>query len=429
MQLRAVEGKLSELYDHFEEHFFESCEATDTRLMGVVAMRITWRSKENPRALFYQVLHLDYSEYGIDDYFEFDCTPNSTTYQENHEAMKYHWHAFTSVMGGKTVHISPAVMLRLIEDALPLAADGIEREYDNEENLQFRHNATVRLELMRNALAHEGFTSDDCTAMQAISAVSPHQLTITETINYFLMRLVDLDYPAAMYLSELSEDELRDCELTSIGLQTLMRNQIRPGSVDNDTVSSGHPYRCRLTTLGTTNYYHSGVVVYLNGDYRKRDCRVTAVAVGSIDRMTTAEAAMQLAQSEYITVFDCRDRMLNNFDSEKFSFLSGVDPQHVPNGWLYTIYNSDNSHVNSADYRLSDDVYGYALLSIDGEFVLMSNKLSNIEKMDDASILSIYSPFLRLDGRYQLDTPIFHNLCSSQGIMFRELIERPEYGD
>ncbi|MCQ2567301.1 MAG: hypothetical protein MJ127_02735 [Mogibacterium sp.] len=426
MQLQAVEGKLSEHYNHFKEYHFVSCEVTDTRLMGVLAMRITWRGRNNTRALYYQVLHLDYSEYGIDDYFEFDCTPNATTYQENSEAQKYHWHAFVSVMGGKIVRLSAPVMLALIDKALPYAADNFRREYDNEENAAFRHNAIIRLDLMKEALVEEGITASDSSGQELIKAVSPHKLTTCETINYFLMRLVDLDFEAAAYLSTIPEDVLRESELTLPGIQTLMRNKIKP--LDR-SVKDGTSYKCTMTTLGAYNYYHSSLVVELDGDFRSRDCRVTSLSVGSCERMNKIEAAYQITQHEYITVFDCRDRLLDHFDGSKLTYLCDVEPIQVPNGWLFTIYNKDNSHVNSADYRLSDDVFGYALLSIDGEFIIMSNKISNIEYMDDATVISLYAPFMSLTGRYELDTPIFHNLCSSYGVMFRELIEGPEYGD
>ena len=70
-ELKLVDGRLSEYYNHFEEYRFLSCLATDTRLLGVVALKVTWRGKDNPRAHYYQVIHLDYSEYGIDEYLEF----------------------------------------------------------------------------------------------------------------------------------------------------------------------------------------------------------------------------------------------------------------------------------------------------------------------------------------------------------------------
>lgn len=45
-KLRVVEGKLSSKYNHFKDYRFDSCIATDTRLMGVVAMKVSWTAKD-----------------------------------------------------------------------------------------------------------------------------------------------------------------------------------------------------------------------------------------------------------------------------------------------------------------------------------------------------------------------------------------------
>jgi hypothetical protein len=95
----------------------------------------------------------------------------------------------------------------------------------------------------------------------------------------------------------------------------------------------------------------------------------------------------------------------------------------VANGWLYTAYKGNNSHVDSASYRLNDDVYGFALLSIAGELVLMSNNIRFISMLDDAVIFSLYSPFISTKGRFRLDTPVFQTLCSAAGVMFEDLVE------
>ena len=50
MGLSLVEGRLSDRYNHFAEYEFESCQATDTRLMGVVAMKVSWRGRDKARA-------------------------------------------------------------------------------------------------------------------------------------------------------------------------------------------------------------------------------------------------------------------------------------------------------------------------------------------------------------------------------------------
>lgn len=425
--LSVVDGKLSANYNHFLEYDFRSCEATDTRLMGVVALRVTWTGKDNPKNTLYQIMHLDYSEYGVDDYFEFECIPGTETFKEKRGEAKFRWENFLRVMGGEVIQISPEIMMGLIDSALPLTDNDRHREYDSDENKEFRTKTLHRWSLMREAIEASGILGDKPSELDVIKATSKRKLATCEVINYFVMRMIDLDFMAASYLSSIPVDELRKCELTNQGIQTLIRNHIRPSDDETDIPSDGisHPYRCKMTTLGEMGYYYCTLVIYLDKDYKQKDALVSEIKVGSINKLSDYEAAVQLQTTEYITVFDCQDRILRDFDGNRFHFLLGVEPEQVNNGWLYTAYNRDNSHVNKADYWLNDDVYGYALLSIDGEFILMSNKIMNISYMDECVALSMYAPFMEMDGRYQLNDPIFHTLCDSYGVMFRQLIDYP----
>ena len=62
-----VDGRLSQKFNHFNDYIPQTIEATDTRLMGVVVLRISWISPELRKQKYYQIIHLDYSEYGIDE--------------------------------------------------------------------------------------------------------------------------------------------------------------------------------------------------------------------------------------------------------------------------------------------------------------------------------------------------------------------------
>lgn len=424
-ELKLIYGKQSVKYDHFKEFDFESCRAVCTRLMGVVALKVTWRSKADRRERLYQVMHLDYSEYGIDEYKEFICTPGNEDFAEKREEMTALWNHFVSVMGGQLESIDEACMLRLIEDALPLASEDVSREYDNDENREFRAYARFRLGLMQDALNCRGITSADCSSKDAIETTSPLKLSAYETINYFIMRLVDSDFAAASYLSTMREDDLRDCELTGPGIQTLVKCDIERSDRRKDAPKDrfSFPFRCRLTTLARNGYYHYTLVIWLNGNHRSKNPLVTDIRVGSVIKLSDYEAAMQVGRSEFLTVFDCKDEMLRGFDPKYIGPFANSTQMAVPNGWLYTAYKGDNSHVDSSSYKLNDDVYGFALLSIAGELILMSNDLRYISMLDDATIFSLYSPFISTKGRYRMDTPIFQTLCGAAGVMFDDMVE------
>ena len=425
MGLSIIEGRLSERYNHFAEYDFVSCQATETRLMGVVAFKVTWRGKDKKRARYYQVIHLDYSEYGIDEYLEFDCMPGSDSYSQNKEDMDYRWKHFTGVMGGDVVNIPPSVLLRLVEMALPLAGRDVDREYDNKENEDFREYALLRLNMMKEALAAEGVTADMVSPEDAMRAVSEKRLGSCAVINYFIMRVVDRDFDAASMLTYIAREELESCELAEPGIQTLIKSSIKKSNSRSDPPADGisHPYRVKITTLGRKGYYHSSFVIYLDDDYRSRDAKVTQLEIGSLMKLSDYESAIQIARREYLTVLQCPDDILDGFDGRYIAPLAEVDPSVVPNGWLYTVYNKDNSHVNRTEYRIGDDVYGYALLTIGGELVLMSNELTRINMLDKSAMMSVYAPYFTLKGRYLIETPVFHTLCQASGAYFSDLIE------
>lgn len=424
-ELKLIHGKQSIKYDHFRDYDFEACRAVCARLMGVVALKVTWRGKENRRERLYQVMHLDYSEYGIDEYQEFICTPGEADYGEKKEEMNGLWSRFVAVMGSETAEIDPSVMLRLIEDALPLASEDVSREYDDDENKEFRAYARLRLGLMQDALNSLGITSADCSSRDAIEEVSPHKLTAFETINYFIMRVVDCDFPAASYLSSMSMDAISSTGLSDAGIQTLIKSDIEISDKRKDPPDdrASFPFRCRITTLARDAYYHATFVVWLSGSHRTTNPVVTDIKVGSIIRLSEYEAAMQISKTEYLTVFDCKDEMLKGFDPKYIGPFANSTATMMPNGWLYTAYKGNNSHVDSRSYSLNDDVYGFALLTIAGELVLMSNDFRNISMLDDATIFSLYSPFLSTKGRFRIDSPVFQTLCHAPGAMFDELVE------
>lgn len=428
-EFKLVDGRLSEYYNHFEDYNLVTCLATATRLMGVVALKLTWKNKGRQRAHYYQVIHLDYSEYGIDEYKEFECIPGTDDYADNKEEMNYQWQHFVNVMGGEVVEISADAMLKLIELALPLASDDIDREYDDVENASFRHHAVMRLNMMKEELANVGITADSCTAAASIYATSPEKLATCETINYFIMRVIDHDFDAAEFLSVMDRSSIEDCPLAEPGIQTLVRSSITKSSKETDPPVDGEsfPYRCRITTLGRNGYYHASFVIWLDGDYRTKNAKVSDIQVGSLVKLSEYESALQVVQKEYITVFECPDNILNNFDIRFISPLSKSDPVMVPNGWLYTAYKRDNSHVNRSEYRLGDDVFGYALLSIGGQFIIMTHDMTSITTLDNAVLFSMYSPQMTASGRYLLEkTPVFHTLCHTPGALFEDLIEPKE---
>ena len=424
-ELKLIHGKRSIKYNLFKDYEFESCRAVCARLMGVVALKIAWRSKEEKQSALYQVLHLDYSEYGIDEYQEFECVTGSEDYKIKKESMNHLWNQFKAVMGSDITEIEAPCMLRLIDSALKLAGDDVKRSYDSDENAEFRKYAKLRLGLMSEALEDAGISMEDCSEEDAIAKVSPLDLSAFETINYFVMRLADRDFAAAATLTSIDTSEMESCEIAEPGRQTLLSCSIALSDSRKDPPSDGesYPFRCHITTDADTAYYHTSFVIWLSGNHRARNPRVTELKVGSHIRMSEFEAALQMNRAEYITVFKCDNNMMRGFDIKNIPTFENSTACTVANGLLFTAYKKDNSHVNSSEYRLEGDVLGYALLSVAGELILMSHDLSSITKIDNTVNYSLYAHAMTAQGRYRLDTSIFQTLCNTEGLMFEDMVE------
>ena len=425
---KVVEGRKSSLYNHFEEYELVSCRATETRLMGVVALKLSWQDPADSKKRFYQIIHLDYSEYGVDEYLEFDCLPESKDYSELRSEVQSRWNQFINVMGGAPVSISAACMLRLLDSALELAGEDQEREYDTEENIIFRGQTLKRLSMMREVLESRGISSDACSVLDSIDAVSVKNIGQYGTVNYFLMRLLDRDFDAASYLSDIPRDELESSPLASHGIQSLMRSSISkvPRIEDPRIAENLRMYNCIITTLSRDGYYHISLSIWLSGSMRSKDAIVKGLDIGSMTLLSDYEAAVLVSQSEYITVFDLKRELMPDFEPGFMGPLAHADRTLCDNGILYTIYNDTNEHVEKSEYRLSDDVYGYALLSLRDELILMSPDLDRITLLDEAVMFSAYAPYIIVKGRFRVDTPLFHTICHTPALGSEDLLEPDE---
>ena len=53
----------------------------------------------------------------------------------------------------------------------------------------------------------------------------------------------------------------------------------------------------------------------------------------------------------------------------------------------------------------------------------MSHDLRDISALDDATIFSLYAPFIETKGRFRLDASVFRTMCQAPGVLFEELVE------
>lgn len=417
-EFKVIEGRLSEDYNIFEEHEFLSCTATNTRLMGVVAMRIYWRSIYDDTSLYQQVLYLDFSEYGIDEFFEYRLDSRSEYFEEDLMEVESAWRDTSKDLGGTNVLIEPHIMMRLIDDAIKVGEDNILKGVDRFR--EFRLNAAYTMSLMRDRLAALGHLDKKADALEAIAAVSPSELSTYETINYFLMRLADRDFIAASHLSDLSIEELSNQHIPQQGIQSLIKNSI---GVAEREESNGNLFACETITLARETYYLSTSVVELSGSRDDKDRMVIGLRTGFCKKLSNFELAGLLSLPEYLTVYDIPDEELARFDYADLGVFADASPKLQDNGWMLPVYYKNNSHVDKSIYHIRGDIQVCALVTIPGELVVMSTKLVEVSDAEKSIAESYYGDKLVLKGRFHIGTSIFQTLCTTTGAMLSDLVK------
>lgn len=419
MTFKVVEGKLSPHYNHFKEYKFEKCVATDTRLMGAVALKIKWVSERKNGSRIFQLIHLDFSEYGIDEYREFVIDAGKEKRSE-FQGLKDAWKEISSNLGGSEVELSLNDAVYFIDAALYTNQS---HYMDHPEAIQsFRKDTICRIYQMKDAAdAYSSYDPLNFHEIRAHIRLLSTNTTAYETINYFIMRLSDHDYDAALYLSDIDYSSLQQFELARKELLTLMKNEIISVKGSGYSGSLGTSYDCKTLLLGNRYYYSISSITVSRAATEHRYV-VKRFRENMLIRFSEFEAAMQLKQTEYITVFNLKCRP-SEFTLKHFTMSFHAAEFHVPAGMAFIIYNSDNSHVNTDDYRLNGDVYGAYLITNAGELILMSGQIMKINMMEMDIMSGIFSENTELVERYKFDNQIFQTFTKTNGMKFSDILE------
>lgn len=423
-ELRVVEGKLSNKYNHFLDYRFDSCIATNTRLMGVVSMKVSWTAKDGSKDKLFQLIHLDFSEYGVDDYREIFSNADNP---EGGREVRSEWKRISGSLGGIEVKIPFFTMVQLIDEVVATN----EKYYESHELFiqVFRKETLMRLNLMKETsckLLYEGAGFEE-KSKEGQQLVCKSPLTSFELINYFLMRMLDKDYHGASFLGDVSISEMQRSRFKEIGLAELVRNKISKATTAATPTGEATVYKCRFTAL-SDSYIYGEALITLSPRSLTRTRHILEFEVTTLMHISSYEAALQLQQAEYITLYELTVPA-EAFDLEDSVFGADASMTPAPNGIIYVLYNKDNYHVDSSNYFMNHDLYGAYLLTPNGELVVMSHDIIKITNMEADIGRSMNANKLKLKGRYKLETQVFKSFSETPGAMFSEMIYSPEDND
>ncbi len=363
----------SKIYEKDEKEYkFVKAYSTNSRLMGVIGLRLHYISNEKEKLTLF--FHLDFEEYGFD---RFEVIVGEKTNEiEN----------FTqSIMGGlgaKLVDIT-------LKDASTLiyTATDVGTFYSNDLPIDF--------------FEYEYLIEDFCGDLtkELCSKVCSVIRTDVELINYYVMRTVGMDY------------ELRDFLLSDKELDYLL--------VDEPTVLLKN-----VVTKEDDHYIIKSIIDHLDS-YKMIISEATIkndkiLSCKKVDEMlmTSREASFQLNKSENLLI------MYVESPTEFKMFIERSKPELLKNiydsGTLYTEFNKTNEHVNKDEFYLNGDVYGTYYMTDHHHLVISCFNKKDLKEIKEKLLDSF--PEMNELAELEAEIPIIYNFVTSQYLDFFDFL-------
>lgn len=383
-RFEVIKGKKA--HEYKLAYRFVEAHATNTRLMGVVGLRIQWETEEGE--VFYQFFHLDAEEFGLDDYLSvLDGSPESIEMTT------------AKVMGGLG-----GGMINLSQEA----AKYLVKMYAKK-NQVFEEELPDPISEYQFILDEEVVFSEEEVNRLWDQLCEPVRTPI-QLVNYYIMRAMGADHEAMDYLSCNKQLDYKPVKEPA----TLLKNVIE--TVENDgqisyvsesLVDADDSYKMILTEIQVVE--------------TEKGWRVDNVTLESVMNITGTEAAFSLGKDEYISVYHVKNfrEMIRRLDREK--------PQAMRHGYevglLYTEFNPDNTHVNQSVYYLNDDVYGVYYITEASQFLVVAYGKLRIEELEKYYQDYITDGLIELEERFHLDRSLLYEFVHSDYDNFYDFLE------
>lgn len=342
---------------HTVNYPFIKAEATQSRLMGVVGVKLHFED-----LMLY--CHLDFEEYGFDR-FEYMKKPNEVEDMMLTE----------SIMGGlgaDKVEITLKEATALIYQAIDVGAT-----YGYEVPLEFFEYEYL-LEDTMETLPKESYE-------KLCQPIETHE----SLINYFLMRTAGLDHSFRKCMLQEGDFDFEFLDEPTVLLK-------------NEVIDYMDHYICQ-SIIDYFDAYKMIVTRVKVENNKVISCELIEELV-----MTPKEASFQLNKNEYIMLF-----YVPSAKGFKLEFEPS-DPSMMRNlyesGTLYTAFNKDNHHVDDKCYYLNGDVYASYFVTDDNQIV--------VSCFDHDNLVEIQNRFkeeyqIEMMAELEAENPILYRFVSS----------------
>lgn len=377
--------------------------ATDTRLMGVVGLELTWEVFRNSRIeKLHQIFYLDCEEFGLESYTE--------GYDDSEEVITERNRLY-GALGGCMVPVSEQDARFLIQYHSHINERYGQPLPDGREKYAF-------LMKPEQALSKEDFRS-------LFDRICGCNYQANFVINHFMMRCVSGDAPGADWLLETPDydqhDEILPSDLPDMSdcpiflrdwRGTLCRNCIEPIGIPED-----HTFFCEALIEYRNHYQVMTAALKLSDD----ETRVIYARRNNDFKITSIEAAMLINRSEFITIYDIPE------DSEALyevfgMFVSAFTETNYENGRLYIDFNDNNDHAGESIYLINNDIRAMYFLSDGGQILIMGYSFETVRDAEFRMFMSILPCMPTLHMRYEFREPVLYEFIKSSFTDFDEFM-------
>lgn len=380
---KVIEGRFSRPFSQRVELI--DAQATASRLMGVIGVVARWRV--DGAETRYQLIHLDYEDYGIDACDEFDASEKNKIEERILE--------MTGGLGGAFRPISYSEYTYLVASAHIVDPDSPNALYDYLPNYEF-----VIRDYEINGLGREA-------TIDLFDRLGPAPRSDSEHLHYYVMRLHGQDAEGILYLGDLVLDERMDGPKSS-----LLKNTVKPGN-DPDH------YRVEALIENELGYFirifdidfEAETADKFNDEGKHHQRRwVSSCELRHELAVSPIEASFMLRKTEYILLYSILEP---SFGLEFESYYPELMANTYQAGDLYTEFNKDNAHVSEWVYYLNGDVYANYFLTDSNQLIIAAFNQEVLKQIEQRFESCSLGRQLSKIGEFSADQPLLYDFINS----------------
>ncbi len=392
-----------------DRYYISSAQASDTRLMGVVALKLCFvldagevelqKLREDRVSFvrsFRQVYCFELEDGGLDRAVEIEGEDGRARIR-----MRKAWHNVFGGLGGKEVELDP-------EEALWVIA-----KYTGDISaFKSKLQPGIR-EVIDLALKSEEESPMKEAGVRALSEkLCVPICTDYGRINYFIMRCVSHDLDGAALLVDEGADRSR-VDFPRIREQaSLIRNDIEPVEREDGL------YLCEsVIDTETASYIMiSEIRVGASGVIGARRIKVM--------KLSEWESRIKLNRPEYLTLYTLKDGEDGERAVECLSdLLPRASCKRYDDGVLFMDYYTNNSHVERPVFNIGDDLMASYYFTGEDQLLAASFSEQGITAAERRIALNGMIAMLDMTGRYSFTEPVLGPFIESGFEDFEEYLE------